>query len=82
MRNERFLRCLLISVSEVLWANAITSSSFIFSHTSMKTLTFYGPVTWGGLSVLDLREALKMSKTLGKIQICFFLGQVLNLSKE
>ena len=45
-------------------------------------LYLYGPVTWGGLSGLDLREALKMSKILGKIKIRLFLGQVLNLSEE
>ena len=36
----------------------------------------------GGLSGLDLQEALKMSKMLGKIKIHIFLSQVLNLSEE
>ena len=41
-----------------------------------------GSVTWGGLSGLDLQEARKMSKRLGKIKIRLFLGQVLYLSEE
>ena len=46
------------------------------------TLVYNGPVTWEGLSCLDIKEALKMSKIWGKIKIHLFLGQVLNLSEE
>ena len=41
-----------------------------------------GSVTWRGISLLDVKEALKMSKILGKIKILLFLGQVLNLPEE
>ena len=42
----------------------------------------YGSVTQGGLSGLDLWEALTMSKILGKIKIRLFLSQALNLFEE
>ena len=41
-----------------------------------------GSVTWRGISLLDLGEALNMSKMLGKIKVHLFLGQVLNLPEE
>ena len=56
---------------------------YIIYHLQKKIqLLPYGSVTWRGLSGLDLQEALKMSKILGKIKIRVFLGQVLNLSEE
>ena len=49
------------SVREITWPDTPTTMPLGFEP------SLNGPVTWGGLSGLGLREALEMSKMLGEI---------------